>query len=57
MYTTKEISLKLESEINTRFLLNEHGDLYLFLLHSNSVHIMLFNLNKFKKVFFNGREI
>ena len=28
---------KLDSEINVRFLLNEHGDLY-FLLHHNSVH-------------------
>ena len=25
---------------------------YIFLLHSNSVHITLFNLNKFKKFFF-----
>ena len=31
MYTTKEISLKLDSEINARFLLNEHGDLYFFI--------------------------
>ena len=30
MYTTKEISLKPDSEINARFLLNEHGDLYFF---------------------------
>ena len=33
---------KLDTEINARFLLNEHGDLY-FLLHNNSVHIILFN--------------
>ena len=36
---------KLDSEVNVRFLLNEHGDLY-FLLH-NSVHIILFNLKEF----------
>ena len=35
----------LDSEINARFLLNEHGDLY-FLLHNNSVHIVFFNLNE-----------
>ena len=40
---------KPESEINVRFLLNEHGDLY-FLLHNNSVHIVLLNLKeKFQK--------
>ena len=36
---------KLDSEINARFLLNEHGDLY-FLLHNNSVHIVLINLKE-----------
>ena len=36
---------KLDSEINARFLLNEHGDLY-FLLHNNSVHIGLLNLKE-----------
>ena len=36
---------KLDSEINVRFLLNEHGDLY-FLLHNNSVRIVLLNLKK-----------
>ena len=36
---------KLDSEINVRFLLNEHGDLY-FLLHDNSVHIVLLNLKE-----------
>ena len=35
----------LDSEINVRFLLNEHGDLY-FLLHNNSVHIVLLNLKE-----------
>ena len=30
---------KLDSKINVRFLLNEHGDLY-FLFHNNSVHIV-----------------
>ena len=38
---------KLDSEINVRFLLNEHGDLY-FLLLNNSVHIIPFNLTKKK---------
>ena len=33
---------KLDSKINDCFLLNEHGNLY-FLLHNNSVHIILFN--------------
>ena len=33
---------KLDSETNVRFLLNEHGDLQ-FLLHNNSVHIILLN--------------
>ena len=36
---------KLDSELNVRFLLNEHGDLYL-LLHNNSVHIVLLNLKE-----------
>ena len=36
---------KLDSEINVRFLLNEHGDLY-FLLHNNSVHIVLLILKE-----------
>ena len=36
---------KLDSEINVRFLLNKHGDLY-FLLHNNSVHIILSNLKQ-----------
>ena len=30
---------KLDSKINVRFLLNEHGDLY-FLFHNNSVDII-----------------
>ena len=34
---------KLDSAITVRFLLNEHGDLY-FLLHNNSVHIILLYL-------------
>ena len=37
--------VKLDSEINVGFLLNEHGDLY-FLLHNNSVHIVLLNLKE-----------
>ena len=34
---------KLDSEINARFLLNEHGDLH-FLLNNFGVHIILFRL-------------
>ena len=34
---------KLDSEINVPFVLNEHGDLYFFLSHNNSVHINLLN--------------
>ena len=37
--------MMLDSEINVRFLLNEHGDLY-FLLHNNSVHTILLNLKE-----------
>ena len=36
---------KLDSEINARFLLNGHGDLY-FLFNDNSVHTTLFNLKE-----------
>ena len=36
---------KPDSEINVRFLLNEHGDLC-FLLHNNSVHMVLLNLEE-----------
>ena len=36
---------KLDSEINVRFLLNKHGDLYV-LLHDNIVHIVLLNLKE-----------
>ena len=46
MHVHNEINLpqaKLDSEINVRFLLNEHGDLYL-LLHNNREHIILFKL-------------
>ena len=39
---------KLDGEINARFLLNGHGNLY-FLLHNNSVNTILFNVMKFKK--------
>ena len=50
-YKTKEISLKLkrDSELNARFLLNKHGNLY-FLLLNNSVHVILFDLKIFKKL-------
>ena len=46
---------KLDSEINVRFLLNEHGDLY-FSLHNNSVHINLLNLKKKKKILSEGKK-
>ena len=36
---------KLDDEINVRFLLNEHGDLY-FLFNNNNVHIVLLNLKE-----------
>ena len=51
MRTHSEINFpqaKLDSEINVRFLLNEYGDLY-FLLHNNSVHIVLLNLKENQK--------
>ena len=46
---------KLDSEINARFLLNEHGDLYV-LLHNNSVHIILLNLKEKLKKFSEGKK-
>ena len=46
---------KLDSEINVRFLLNEHGDLY-FLLHNNSVHIVLLNLKGNQKILMEGKK-
>ena len=39
----------LDSDINSCFRLNEHGDLY-FLPHNNSVHIVLFSLENSKKI-------
>ena len=45
---------KLDREINAQFSLNEHGDLY-FLLHNNSVRIILFNLKRFKNLS-NGKK-
>jgi len=36
---------KLDSEINARFLSNEHGDLYV-LLHKSGVNIILFKLKE-----------
>ena len=47
---------KLDSEINVHFLLNEHGDQY-FLLHNNSVHIILLNLKKTKKFYRKEKKI
>ena len=46
---------KLDSEINDRFLFNEHGDLYC-LLHNNSVHIVLLNLKENEKVLSEGKK-
>ena len=46
---------KLDIEINARFLLNEHGDLY-FLLHNNSVHIVLLNLKDNEKILSEGKK-
>ena len=46
---------KYDSEINVRFLLNEHGDLY-FLLHNNSVHIVLLNLKENQKNVSEGKK-
>ena len=40
---------ELDSVINVPSFLNEHGDLY-FLSHNNSVRIILFNLQKSKKI-------
>ena len=55
---TKEISLKLSSysEINACFLLNEHGNLC-FLLHNNSVHVILFNLKDLKKIIASKKDV
>ena len=39
---------KLDSKINVRFPLNDHGGFY-NLLHNNIVHINLFNLKSFEK--------
>ena len=46
---------KLDSEINVRFLLNEHGDLY-FLLHNNSVDIFLLNIKENLKKISKGKK-
>ena len=46
---------KLDSEINDHFLLNEHGDLY-FLMHNNSVHIILLNLKENEKILSEGKK-
>ena len=50
-----QANLKLHCEINVRFLLNEQGDLF-FLLHNNSVHIVLLNLKKKKKILSEGKK-
>ena len=58
MHAHNEINFpqaKLDSEINVLFLLNEYGDLYL-LSHNNSVHIIILNLKKFKKLLSHGKK-
>ena len=45
---------KLDSEINVRFLLNEHGDLY-FLSLNNSAHIIPVNVTK-KKTYLRKKD-
>ena len=47
---------KLDSEINARFLLNGHGNPY-FLLHNDSVHIVLLIKKKTKKVYREQKKI
>ena len=47
---------RLDSKINARFLLNEHSELY-FLLHNNSVQVILFNLKKGEKFYSKEKEI
>ena len=44
------------SKRNACFLLNKHGGLY-FLLHNNSVLIILFNLRNFKRLFGTKKDI
>ena len=50
-----QATCKLNSKINVPFRLNEHGELY-FLSHNNSVHIILFNLEKLKKNYWTEKE-
>ena len=46
----------LTREINSRFLVNKHGDLY-FLLHNFAVKIVLFELANFKKIHSREKKI
>ena len=46
---------ELDSEINVRFLWNEHGDLS-FLLHNHTVHTILLNLKKSWKMLSEGKK-
>ena len=39
-----------ESEINARFLLNEHGDLH-FLMHEFNLHKVIYNISRFEEKF------
>ena len=52
-YTTKEISLTLcmlDTEINVRFILNEHGDTHI-LLHEFKLHEVIYNISRFEEKF------
>ena len=49
-YTTYEISLtlyKLDSEINARFMLNEHGDPHI-LMNEFKLHEIIYNVSRFE---------
>ena len=46
---------KLDSKINVRFLLDEHGDLY-FLLHNSGVHTVLLNSKENLKSLSEGKK-
>ena len=44
------LQAKLESEVNTHFLLNELGDLY-FLMHEFKLHKVIYNLSRSEEKF------
>ena len=41
---------KLDSEMNARFLLNEHGDPH-FLIHESKLHKVIYNISRFEGKF------